>query len=118
MQPELPFLGVLPQEKTDTIMRGERVEILPAEATRFMLAMDERKVRQIAELKAELKGLLEDQARLGALLHQVAGILGVEPINGAIEEEPLLKAARALATIRNLQDASIGMLERLGEEGR
>jgi len=39
-----------------------------------------------------------EQARLGALLHELGGILGVEPALGAIEEQPLLEAARALAS--------------------
>lgn len=54
MQPELPFLGVLPREKTDAILRGERVEILPHEASRFMILMDERKDRKIADLEREV----------------------------------------------------------------
>lgn len=58
---------------------------------------------------------LDEQARLVALLGQLAGLLGVKPAFGAIEEQPLLDAARALATMRDLQDASIGMLEALGE---
>jgi hypothetical protein len=39
---------------------------------------------------------MDEQARLGALLCELADILGVRPTFGAIEEQPLLDAARRL----------------------
>lgn len=44
-----------------------------------------------------LGDLQAEQARLQALLHQVAELLGVKPAFGAVEEEPLLTAAKRLA---------------------
>ncbi len=40
--------------------------------------------------------LVLEQARLGKLLHELAGILGVKPVFGATEEEAILVAARRL----------------------
>ena len=39
----------------------------------------------------------QELARLGALLHRLAGIVGATPAFGAIEEEGILQAARALS---------------------
>ena len=44
--------------------------------------------------------LADEQARLGALLHQVAELLGVPSNFGAVEEEALLAAARAVQAQR------------------
>jgi len=41
-------------------------------------------------------GALGEQERLGGLLHDLAEIIGVEPVFGAIEEESMLASARRL----------------------
>ena len=51
--------------------------------------------------------LVTEQACLGALLHQVAELLGVPSTFGAIEEKALLHAARQVAARR---EESLGML--------
>ena len=51
-------------------------------------------------LGVEDASLAAERARLGALLHQVAELLGVPATFGAIEEESLLAAARAVAAQR------------------
>lgn len=48
------------------------------------------------EPATELDHPIDEQARLGALLHQLAEILGVRSAFGAIEEEAILLAARRL----------------------
>lgn len=48
----------------------------------------------------EVPQLVAEQARLGALLHEVAELLGVSPVSGAIEEEALREAARRVQAQR------------------
>lgn len=50
-----------------------------------------------------------EQVRLGALLHDLAGILGVKPIFGAIEEEPILTAARQMV-VKAGEDARLDLV--------
>jgi hypothetical protein len=56
--------------------------------------------------------LAAEQARLGALLHRVAELLGVKSVFGAIEEEPLLAAAQA---VQEAREAQARMIERFCE---
>lgn len=53
-RPDLPFLGLLPQEKLDALSRGEKVQIIPEECSRFLLAMDELKERRIKRLEGAI----------------------------------------------------------------
>ena len=56
-------------------------------------------------LGVEDASLAAEQARLGALLHQVAELLGVPSNYGAVEEEALLAAAQAVAAQRMAEGA-------------
>ena len=58
--------------------------------------------------------LVAEQARLGALLHQVAELLGVKPAFGAVEEEALLAAARG---VKEAQEAEARVVEQFCEFG-
>lgn len=53
------------------------------------------------------RDLVAEHERLARLLHQVAGLLGVAPVFGAIGEEPLLAAARA---VRDQREAGFHQL--------
>ncbi len=59
-----------------------------------------------------LGDLQAEQERLQALLHQVAELLGVAPVFGAVEEEPLLAAARA---VKDRRDADLYQLTQFCE---
>ena len=53
----------------------------------------------------------DEQARLGALLHELAALLGVAPVFEAIEEELLLASARR---VKDQREEGLRMLAALG----
>ena len=64
---------------------------------------------------AQLDAILTERERLGGILHDLAQILGVKPIFGAVEEEVILVAARRLAAKAG-EDARLGIVLELMRE--
>ena len=94
--------------ETDNDNRLAGTAALHAEIDRlkaaYAMAKDDAQAHwnQVLALQGELK-------RLGGLLHDLAGVLGVKPVFDAIEEEPILAAGRCLM-VKAAKDERLGQV--------